>query len=117
LLRRDAAGDFQAVPADYLFAPGDVVRLRVTSTRNGAVGVSSNTSSATVSRTVPANTWTEVPQTGGIPITADTARLIVAFSPSEMLVTSSVVETDEARAKRAGAPAVSLEIPIRQKKP
>jgi hypothetical protein len=116
LLRRNTAGEFQAVPANYLFVPGDVVRLRVTSARDGAVGVSSNAGAATASRTLAANTWTEVPDSGGIAITADTTRLVVAFAPSEAPA-STLLETDEARAKRTSAPAVSLEILIRQKKP
>jgi hypothetical protein len=118
LLRQDAAGAFQAVPTDYLFAPGDIVRVRVTSSRDGAVGVSSNTTNATVSRAVAANVWTEVPQSGGIAITAETARLVIAFAPSPTDgLTSNLLESDEARAKRVAAPPVSLEIPIRQKKP
>jgi hypothetical protein len=118
LLRQDAAGAFQAVPTDYLFTPGDVVRVRVTSSRDGAVGLSSNTTSATVSRAVAANTWTEIPQSGGIPITPETARLVIAFAPSPTDgLTSNLLESDEARAKRIAAPPVSLEIPILQKKP
>ena len=118
LLRRDAAGAFQAVPVDYVFAPGDVVRLRVTSSRDGAVGVSSNSASSVVSSPVIANTWTEVPRSGGITIAPDTERLVVAFAPSSTdSLTSNLLETDEARAKRAAAVPVSLEIPIRQKRP
>jgi len=116
LLRKGAAGEFQSVPADYLFVPGDVIRLRVTSSRDGAAAVSSDASSTTVSRSVVANTWTEIPQSGGIAITADTAKLVVVFAPLDDL-TSNLLETNEARAKRTAAPSVSLEIPIRQKKP
>lgn len=116
LLRRDAAGSFQAVPPDYLFTPGDVVRLRISSTRNGVVGISTNTANTTSAHVVPANTWTEVPQNGGVTITADTARLVVAFAPAEP-PTSRLLDSAEVRAKQSGPTPVSLEIPIRQKKP
>jgi hypothetical protein len=118
LLRRNAAGDYQAVPTDYEFTPGDLIRLRVTSTRSGAIGVSSNTTTSTVSRAVLPDTWTEVPPVGGIPVTAETAKLVVAFAPSATdSLTSNAVQADEERAKRVAAPPVSLEIPIRLKKP
>ena len=116
LLRKGAAGEFQSVPADYLFLPGDVVRLRVTSSRDGAAAVSSGASSTTVSRNFVANNWTEIPQSGGIAITPDTAKLVVFFAPLDE-VTSNLLETNETRAKRTARPSVSLEIPIRLRKP
>lgn len=116
LLRRNAAGEFQAVPADYVFAPGDTVRLRVTSTRNGVVGISSTTENQTISGAVVANTWTEVPSTGGYPISAKTEKLLVVLSPGEV-VNTNLLDSAEARAKRTEASSVYLEIPIRQKRP
>lgn len=115
LLRRDAAGDFQAVPHDYQFTPGDVLRIRLHSPRAGAVGVSSNTSNATIAQLIPAGAWTDVPQRGGIAIAAELTKLVVAFAPTE-LPTTALLDTPEARAKRNATPPVSLEIPIRQTK-
>jgi hypothetical protein len=116
LLRRTEAGDFQAVPVDYAFVPGDVVRLRVSSTRNGIVGIASNAGNQTLSGPVVANTWTEVPPTGGFSITPSTEKLVVSLSPSE-IIAGRLLDTTEARAKERQSQTVYLEIPIRQKKP
>jgi hypothetical protein len=104
------------VPPDHVFVPGDVIRLRVSSTRDGVVGISSNAGNQVVSGAVVANTWTEVPPSGGYPITATTDKLVVRLAPADALASTRLLDSVEARAKQTQPPSVYLEIPIRQQK-
>jgi hypothetical protein len=112
LLRRDAAGAFQPVPMDYEFADGDVVRVRVNSTRAGTVvfgvaGLSSKTGGTV------ANVWATFPQTDGIVIGPETRTLVLRFTPLEAAV-SSFADTTATSSLRAGG-GVSVDIPLRRK--
>jgi hypothetical protein len=81
LLLRGPDGEFHVVPSDHQFTPGDLVRIRVTSTQNGAIAVA--TTGATLSGTVIANQATTIPATGGIAITPETGSLILKFADSD----------------------------------
>jgi hypothetical protein len=96
LLLKEADGEFRPVPAGHAFTTGDLLRIRVTSTRNGAVAVSTP-GQATVSGGVTANQATSLPSSGGIVINADTRALVLSFA------------ADDA--------ATSLEIPIPRPRP
>jgi type IV secretory pathway VirB10-like protein len=82
LLLKEADGEFRPVPAGHAFTTGDLLRIRVTSTRNGAVAVSTP-GQATVSGGVTANQATSLPASGGIVINADTRALVLSFAADD----------------------------------
>jgi hypothetical protein len=82
LLLKEADGEFRPVPAGHAFTTGDLLRIRVTSTRNGAVAVSTP-GQATVSGGVTANQATSLPSSGGIVINADTRALVLSFAADD----------------------------------
>jgi hypothetical protein len=93
LMLKEPDGEFRVVPPDHEFTPGDLVRIRVTSTKNGAIAVA--TTGATLSGSVTANQATTIPETGGISITPETGPLVLKFA-----------DTDTTR---------SVEVPIRHR--
>jgi hypothetical protein len=83
LLRKDADGEFRPVATEYEFAPGDTVRVRVTTTLNGAVAVA-GAGQATLSQMVSAGQTVALPATGGIAVTPDTHNLVLTFSAPDL---------------------------------
>ena len=96
LLRKEADGEFRAVPADYVFAAGDIVRVQVTSTRDGAVALTAAGSSCgqrASGRKHPDNPAAS----GGHHDRGFNERLVLSFAPPQNA--SSTV--DERRSQRA----------------
>jgi hypothetical protein len=126
ILRKEANGEFRPVPMNYEFTGGDVIRLRVTSARSGAVAVSAP-SLPVISGLVVANRAMTLPETDGIVVTSDTDKLVLSFAAQPD--THSDFTTDAvprpargvaagavSRASEAGAPTLTIEIPIRHHK-
>nr|ALS89332.1 polysaccharide biosynthesis/export protein [uncultured bacterium] len=119
LLRRDENGQYQPVSADYEFSPGDFIRLRVWTEQAGALAISVP-GQATVGAPVNANTWTVIPATSALSVTPEIANLVLGFVvPTDVTDARGAATARFAEsAKRVGPGAsVTLEIPIRQRKP
>lgn len=116
LLRKEADGEFHPVPANYEFATGDMIRVRVNVTQPGVVGI--NFAGGTgVTGPVSANQPAEIPPDGAIVIAAETQRLVLAFSPATALSTNNAFARGEmAKAKESRATAPTVEILLRRKK-
>ena len=118
LLLQTADGTFQAVPSNHEFLTGDVIRVRVTSTRAGAVAIS-GTGQPTVALSVRANEPITMPIDGGIRITPGSDKLVLGFAVSGADLTSvnrSFTAASEAKARQASAPSLTIEIPLRQRR-
>lgn len=119
LLLREQDGEFRSVPNDYEFLPGDMIRVRVTSTRAGAVALSM-AGQQTVVRAVQANQATSIPATGGIQIDAGITKLVLGFAVpgANRPAVSGFLDREEAKLKQeAVPPSFTIEIPIRHRSP
>jgi hypothetical protein len=117
LLRKEADGEFRPVPADYEFGTGDVVQVRVTSTRDGAVAITAP-GVPVVSGQTAANVPAILPA-GGITITDSTNRLVLSFAPppnASAPSTQGFTAGAAMRAKEAAEPGLTVQIPIRHRK-
>ena len=81
LLLKGADGEFRVTSPDHEFAPGDVVRVRVRSTENGAIAIAAT--GGTLSGSVMANQAATIPATGGISIAPETGPLVLTFASSD----------------------------------
>lgn len=118
LLRKEADGEFRAVPADYEFAAGDIVRVQVTSTRDGAVALTA-AGVPVASGQAAANTPTILPAGEGITITDSTTRLVLSFAPPQNAgapSTKGFTAGAAARSKEAAEPGLTVQIPIRHRR-
>jgi hypothetical protein len=82
LLRKEPDGEFRPVATGYEFAPGDTVRVRITTAQNGAVAVA-GAGQDTLSQMVTAGQTISLPATGGIAVTPDIRNLVLTFSAPE----------------------------------
>jgi hypothetical protein len=82
LLRKEPDGEFRPVATGYEFAPGDTVRVRITTAQNGAVAIA-GAGQETLSQMVTAGQTISLPATGGIAVTPDTRTLVLTFSAPE----------------------------------
>jgi hypothetical protein len=122
LLLRASSGEFVPVPGNHEFTAGDVIRVRVTSTREGAVAVSP-AGQQTVVVPVQADEPAVLPASGGITIADGTDKLVLGFAvtgadlrSARRAATSSFTMGEQAKAKEASAPSLTIEIPLRQRK-
>ena len=118
LLRKEADGEFRPVPADYEFAAGDVVRVQVTSTRDGAVALTAP-GVPVASGQAAANTPTILPAAEGITIADSTTRLVLSFAPPPTANTQSTkgfTAGDAARSKEVAEPGLTVQILIRHRR-
>jgi hypothetical protein len=118
LLRKEADGEFRPVPADYEFAAGDIVRVQVTSTREGAVALTAP-GVPVASGQAAANTPTILPAEEGITIADSTTRLVLSFAPPQNAVapsTKGFTAGAAARSKEAAEPGLTVQIPIRHRR-
>jgi hypothetical protein len=79
LLRQDASGEYRPVASGAEFAPGDILRVRVTAAMNGAVAIA-GAGQTTLSQMVSAGQTVSIPATGGITVTPETHTLVLTFS-------------------------------------
>jgi hypothetical protein len=99
-----------------------LVRVRVTSSRTGAVAISQPNLS-TISGSIHANEIAEFPRTGDIAVTPDLTKLVLVFAPANQEISPKepaarrFVMEEAAKAKQTVSRPVTLEIPIRQRKP
>ena len=121
ILRKEANGEFRAVPHDYEFAEGDVIRILVTSTRAGTIAVSGQGVSLAAGVVAP-NRPTPLPSEAGIVVPASTNKLVLSYAqpglsaadgPPQGFVGGAMSRAKEAP---AGATALTLDIPIRHRK-
>ncbi|HYI94849.1 MAG TPA: hypothetical protein VEX68_14990 [Bryobacteraceae bacterium] len=118
LLLQSANGEFQPVPNNHEFQTGDVMRVRVTSSRAGAVAISA-AGRTTVSSPVRANETTTLPADGGIRVTPASDKLVLGFAVLGADLTSasrSFRAANEAKAAPASNSSLTIEIPLRQRK-
>lgn len=118
LLRKEADGEFRPVAADHEFAAGDVIRVRVTSMRDGAVALTAP-GVPVASGQAAANTPTILPAADGITITDSTIRLVLSFAPpsaGSAQPTQGFTAGAAARSKEAEAPGLTVQIPIRHRR-
>ena len=118
LLLKTADEEYRPVAGNHEFVAGDVIRVRVTSSRAGAVAISA-ANQATVVVPVRANEPATLPVSGGITIAPGADKLVLGFAVLGADLTSAsrnFTMSEEAKAKQSSAPSLTIEIPIRQRK-